>query len=395
VGAFVTETGGVSSHAAILARSLRLPAVVSVRGVLQKIRGGERVLVNGTLGQVVLNPSPAQAEEARAEGEKRGELFLPARSAQPVYTADGVPVIFTANLTREDEAADAVRVGAMGVGLLRTEFLFMDRGQFLGEEEQYAAYRHVLESMAPHPVTIRTLDLGEDKHFDFENPVEQASPHCILGWRSIRLSLAHEGVFLDQLKALLRAAAHGTLRILLPMVNGAEEVRRVKELLVQAVDELRARNIPHQDKVQVGVMIETPAAAISPEILLAEADFISVGTNDLVQYVMVADRASEKMHAYYRSCSPIILKLLKNLAHTAGTMGKDASICGEIAGDPRYLPLLLGLGFRSFSVAPVLLLDLVQSAATYRIPECEDLAEKALRMTTADEVEALLIKFSA
>jgi phosphotransferase system enzyme I (PtsI) len=389
VGAFVTERGGVSSHAAILARSLRLPAVVSVPQILSQLQAGVLVLVDGTLGQVIVNPTPEEIEKAERDQTVRAKM---AERIHPVVvsrTLDQVEVRLSANLTRENEAEEARHVGAHGVGLLRTEFLFMDRGEFLDEEKQYRAYRHVVEIMAPHTVTIRTLDLGEDKQFNFENPVESTNT-CVLGWRSLRLSLADETVFLAQLRAILRAAAHGAVRILLPMVAGVEEMRRVRQLLERARGELQARGLAFGTDVLLGAMIETPAAAIMPEMILLEADFLSVGTNDLVQYVMVADRVSEHMQSYYRSTSPAIIALLAHMAQAAQNAKKDISICGEIAGDPLYLPLLLGLGFRNLSVAPVLIPDLAAAVATIRISETEELAARCLKVSTADEVEALL-----
>jgi len=389
VGAFVTERGGVSSHAAILARSLRLPAVVSVPQVLSQLQAGVLVLVDGTLGQVIVNPTEEEIAKAERDQTVRAKM---AERVHPVVvsrTLDQVEVRLSANLTRENEAEEARNVGAHGVGLLRTEFLFMDRGEFLDEEKQYRAYRHVVEIMAPHPVTIRTLDLGEDKQFNFENPVEEANT-CVLGWRSLRLSLADENVFLAQLRAILRASAHGAVRILLPMVAGVEEMRRVRQLLERARGELQARGLAFGADVLLGAMIETPAAAIMPEMILLEADFLSVGTNDLVQYVMVADRVSEHMQPYYRSTSPAIIALLARMAQAALTAKKDISICGEIAGDPLYLPLLLGLGFRNLSVAPVLIPDLAAAVATINVAEAEALAARCLKVPTADEVEALL-----
>ncbi|MCD4812798.1 phosphoenolpyruvate--protein phosphotransferase [bacterium] len=393
VGAFVTEYGGVSSHAAILARSFHLPAVVSVPGALKQIRSGAQVLVDGNRGVIVLEPSMAQIEAAREDAARRSQAVLQVREAKPAETLDKILVRFSANLTREDEAEAALRVGAMGVGLLRTEFLFMDRREFLSEEEQYLAYRHVVEKMAPHTVIIRTLDLGEDKHFDFNNPVDEEKASRILGWRSIRLSLAHERIFMAQLKAIMRAAVHGKAKILLPMVNGVEEVRLVREIIARAAAEMSRQQISHQPDVSLGVMVETPASAFAPEILLREIDFISIGTNDLIQYVMVADRTSDKMQKYYRAASPIIVKLLQDIAQVSAALDKDVSICGELAGDPLYLPLLLGMGFTNFSVAPVLLPDLVDSVGHLRHSECKGLVQKALALSTADEVEDLLHQF--
>lgn len=389
VGAFVTEHGGVSSHAAILARSLRLPAVVGVRNILKQLRAGELVLVDGQVGRVIVDPTPEEIALAREDAGARQQARQQQRPAQIAKTRDQVEIQFSANLTREDEAEDARRLGALGVGLLRTEFLFMGRGEFLDEETQYRAYRHVVEMMAPHPVTIRTLDLGEDKHFDFENPVDSQT-NCTLGWRSIRLSLAYQNVFAAQLRAILRAGAHGRVRVLLPMVTGVEEIRQVRSLLAEAAQELAKNGIDHDPNIPVGAMIETPASAILPEVFLAETDFLSVGTNDLVQYIMVADRTSERLQSYYRSTAPAVLVLLKHLASVAAAQGKDISLCGEIAGDPLYLPLLLGLGYRNLSVAPVLLPDLVTAVSRLTLTESQTLAERSLKCATASEVEDLL-----
>ncbi len=388
ISAFVTERGGVSSHAAILARSMRLPAVVSIPQVLSQMGAGTRVVVDGLRGELILNPTPEEVNAARQDTETRLRSAEQIRPYVISRTQDGVEIILSANLTREDEAEEARRVGAQGVGLLRTEFLFMDRGEFLDEENQYRAYRHVVETMAPHPVTIRTLDLGEDKQFDFENPVESSG--YVLGWRSLRLSLSNEPVFLSQLRAILRAAAHGPVRILLPMVSGVEDMRRVRVLLGKAETDLRTRGLEFGKNVPLGAMIETPAAAVLPEVILQEADFLSVGTNDLVQYVLVADRVSERMQPYYRSTSPAIIALLARLAQAALKAKKDISICGEIAGDPLYLPLLMGLGFRSLSVAPVLIPDLAQAVSACHLAQAEVLAKRCLAMSSADDVEAVL-----
>jgi phosphotransferase system enzyme I (PtsI) len=388
IGAFVTERGGVSSHAAILARSLRLPAVVSVPHALSRVGAGVLVLVDGNQGRMIINPSPGEIEAARKDHDIRERAAERVRVSAKAMTRDQVEVALSANLTRENEADEARRVGAQGVGLLRTEFLFMDRGEFLDEEKQYRAYRHVVETMAPHTVTIRTLDLGEDKQFAFENPVQNAA--CILGWRSLRLSLSDEAVFLAQLRAILRAAAHGPVRILLPMVAGVEDIRRVRVLLEKAQNDLETAGETFGRQVPVGAMIETPAAAVLPEVILREADFLSVGTNDLVQYVLVADRVSERMQPYYRSTSPAIIALLAKLAQAAQAAGKDISICGEIAGDPMYLPLLLGLGYRNLSVAPVLIPDLAAAVGECNLAQAESLAQRCLSLSTADEVEACL-----
>jgi len=393
VSAFVTERGGISSHAAILARSLRLPAVVRVPGITTALRAGELVVVDGYTGKIFVNPDPDLVQRAREDAAGRAAARTAPRpdsaAAGPARTSDGAEVTLTANLTREDEAQEARTQGAQGVGLLRTEFLFMDRGEFLGEEGQFQAYRRVVAAMAPHPVTIRTLDLGEDKFFTFASPMEMQAG-CILGWRSLRLSLADRPVFLEQLKAILRAAAEGPVRLMLPMVTGVEEIRAVRKLVEEASRELTERGVPHRKDVPVGAMVETPAAAVLPEVILQEADFLSVGTNDLVQYTMVADRISERMQGYYRPTAPPVLHLLHRLAETANRMGKDLSLCGEIAGDPLYLALLLGLGYRSLSVAPVLLPDLARAIGKIALADSQRLAARCLSQSTADEVDTIL-----
>jgi phosphotransferase system enzyme I (PtsI) len=390
VGAFITERGGISSHAAILARSLRLPAVVGIAGIASQLRAGERVLVDGYTGRVIADPDPDLIAKAREDETARTAASRSKRPAGPFRTQDGTEIMLTANLTREDEAQEARLQGALGVGLLRTEFLFMDHGEFLDEQAQYEAYRKVVETMAPHPVTIRTLDLGEDKFFDFDNPMDSQAKEVVLGWRSLRLSLAYHHIFMDQLKAILRAAAHGPVRLLLPMVTGLEDIRAVQQLVLEASRRLTEEGIAHPKDIPIGAMIETPAAAIMPDVLLQAADFLSVGTNDLVQYTLVADRTSERMQGYYRPTAPAVLFLLRRLAEAAKSRGKDISICGEIAGDPLYLALLIGLGYRSLSVAPVLLPDLAAAVGKLTVTDSEALARRCLQMATADDVEGLL-----
>lgn len=388
IAAFVTERGGVSSHAAILARSLRLPAVVGVAGALSRLRAGARVLVDGSMGKLIVDPTPEEVERARRDRRASEEATSRQRLAEPARTRDGAPVFLSANLTREQEAETAHRLGAMGVGLLRTEFLFMDRGEFLDEESQYLAYRHVVEVMHPYPVTIRTLDLGEDKLLDFSNPMQPGKP--VLGWRSLRVSLANPEVFRAQLRAILRAGVHGPVRILLPMVSGVEEIRAVRTLLRRAADELTASGTPFASGLPVGAMIETPSAAVLPHLILQEADFLSVGTNDLVQYLLVADRVSEHTQPYYHSSAPAVLALLNRLVRAAAAAGKDLSLCGEIAGDPSFLPLLLGLGYRNLSVAPVLIPELDEAIARQTLSGAEALARRCLQAASAEEVEELL-----
>jgi phosphotransferase system enzyme I (PtsI) len=306
----------------------------------------------------------------------------------PSVTRDGVSITLEANIGKGVDVESALLYQAQGIGLYRTEFHFMIRPQFPDEEEQYTIYQRVVERMAPHPVTIRTLDLGGDKYLSYLPRLPEVNPY--LGWRAIRVSLEHPAVLRTQLRAILRASMHGRSRILFPMIATMEDLRRAKEVLREAEKELCAEGIPYDKKVSVGAMIEVPSAAILARLLICEVDFVSIGTNDLTQFTLAVDRSNEKVSRYYEPLSPAILWLLRYIIQAVRGVDKEVAICGEMAGEPAYVQLLLGLGLRHFSMSPVLIPDVKEVIRSSTIPQAEAIAERALAASTAEEVKEIL-----
>jgi phosphotransferase system enzyme I (PtsI) len=356
VRGFATVLGGAESHTAIMARALGIPAVVGVAGLLVGLRRGDIVIVDGSAGTVIVNPSPDtvmqyERRQAHFEYEKRqlGKL-----RKLPAVTRDGVEVTLQANLELPREIEQAILGGAVGIGLVRTEFLYMNREDLPTEDEQYEAYRDLLRGMDGRPVTVRTLDIGGDKLAasltDHLGP-EGANP--ALGLRAIRLSLKERKLLDPQLAAMLRAAAHGPLRILLPMISTVGEMRKVREALTQTARRLRRRGARLPEKLPpLGAMIEIPGAALAADALAGEADFFAIGTNDLIQYTLAIDRGDEQVAPLYNPLHPAVLRLVQFTIEAALRARIPVSVCGEMAGDPRYTALLLGLGLRDLSMAP-------------------------------------------
>jgi phosphotransferase system enzyme I (PtsI) len=358
---FVTNAGGKTSHTAIVARGLDIPAVVGVRGASEMVRQDDWVVIDSEAGVLVVDPSPELlAEYGRRQRRAAQEK---ARLAQlrntPSITYDGERVELLANIERPDDAAMALAAGTVGVGLFRSEFLFMGRqdGDLPGEEEQLAAYRLALDGMRGLPITIRTIDIGADKPFDTDRSGAQLNP--ALGLRAIRWSLSEPEMFLTQLRAILRAAAFGPVRLLIPMLGQLGEVRRTRELIVRAREQLDQRTQPH-GPLPLGAMIEVPAAALSIRLFLPHFDFMSIGTNDLVQYTLAIDRADESVAHLFDPLNPAVLGLIADVITACGAAGKSVSVCGEMAGDPAMTRLLLGLGLRRFSMHPAQLLAVKQ-----------------------------------
>lgn len=348
---FVTDTGGPTSHTAILARSMNVPAVVGMRNVMSLVRDRDIMVIDGGQGIVLVNPSPlilAQYREKQAQYEQERALLL-AQKDQAALTIDGVPITLEANIESPEEAEQALSLGATGIGLYRSEFLFMNRDTLPSEQEQYEAYATVLKTMQGKPVTIRTLDIGADKTLGNDTTV---AVNPALGLRAIRYCLANPDLFLVQLRALLRASAHGSLRILIPMISHLHEVHAVKRYIAQAKKELVAENTPIGNTVQLGAMVEIPAVAIAIEPFLKELDFISIGTNDLIQYILAVDRADDEVVDLYDPLHPAVLRLIYNSIQVGEKQGKLVCVCGEMAGDTMYTNLLLGLGLKSFSMHP-------------------------------------------
>jgi phosphotransferase system enzyme I (PtsI) len=352
---FVTDVGGKTSHTAIVARSLDIPAVVGTREASRIVHQDDWVVIDGDAGVLIVDPSPIVLEEYRFR-QRQDELErarLDRLRHKPSVTLDGVQVELLANIEMPSDAAAAIAAGAVGVGLFRSEFLFMNRGGHLpDEEEQYLAYRQVVEAMAGLPVTIRTVDIGADKPLDRVNG--HGFDHMLnpaLGLRAIRWSLSEPEMFGAQLRAILRASAHGKVRLLVPMVGHQSEALRVREALAQAKLRLRERGLLYSD-VEVGAMIEVPAAALILPSLLKHFDFVSIGTNDLIQYTLAIDRADEAVAHLYDPWHPAVLHLVQQTIAQAHALNKHVSVCGEMAGDPAFTELLLAMGLRSFSMHP-------------------------------------------
>jgi len=358
---FVTDVGGKTSHTAIVARSLDIPAVVGARNASHLVRQDDWVIIDGDAGVIIVGPSPIILEEysfkqrqAQLERERLARL-----KNTPAVTMDGQKINLMANIELPEDTAQAVAMGAVGVGLFRSEFLFMGReGQLPDEEEQYQAYKRAVEGMKGLPVTIRTVDVGADKPLD-RTTKDEAHLNPALGLRAIRWSLADPSMFLSQLRAILRAAMHGKVHLLIPMLAHAREIYQTFQLLAQAQQQLDRRGVAY-GPLRVGAMIEVPAAALSLPLFLKHFDFLSVGTNDLIQYTLAIDRADEQVAHLYDPLHPAVLQLLANTIAQGAAAGKEVSLCGEMAGDPAYTRLLLGLGLRHFSMHPTQLLRVKQ-----------------------------------
>lgn len=392
--AFVTERGGSTSHAAILARSFGIPAVVAVPRLLATVADGDRVIVDGREGVVWREP-PEDVEalfRERAGKEATRERSLKARSLSgAVRTLDGEEIAVRGNIELADETRDILEYGADGVGLFRTEFLYLsaNRAGYLDEEAQTALYRETLSRLAPRPVVIRTYDLGGKKAGQKTASPEEPNP--VLGLRGVRLSLRKPDMFRTQLRALLAAASAGNLRILVPMISGIEEVRQVRALLEEAAGELRERGLD-VPQVPLGAMIEVPSAAILADLLASEVDFMSLGTNDLIQYTLAVDRANETVSDLFRPHHPAVLRLVAAVAESGRRAGKPVSVCGEMAANPASFVLLLGVGIREFSMGSRSVPAIKEIARGVSTVHAAQLARAALSLSTADEVDSLLAR---
>ncbi len=384
---FVTDVGGKTSHTAIVARSMDIPAVVGARAASDLVRQDDWVIIDGDAGVMIVDPTPIIRDEyayKQRQGElERGRLARLAHT--PAVTLDGERVELLANIEQPDDAAAALAVGAVGVGLFRSEFLFMGRsGKLPDEEEQYQAYRRAAEAMHGMPVTIRTIDIGADKPLDDRRESTHLNP--ALGLRAIRWSLSEPAMFLTQLRALLRAAAHGQVHILIPMLAHASEIRQTLELLAQARAQIDARGQVHS-AVKLGAMIEVPAAALSVKMFLRHFDFLSIGTNDLTQYTLAIDRADDAVAHLYDPLHPAVLQLVAGTIAAARAQGKGVTVCGEMAGDPQMTRLLLGMGLRSFSMHPSQILTVKQELLR---ADAGQLVPWAQAVLASDEPAALL-----
>ena len=389
IAAIATEAGTATAHVAILARSLGLPAVVGVRQALTVLQGGEIAILDGTDGTMMIAPSEHEVEDARqrvADEEGRADVLRELAHSEPV-TRDGVRVVVRANVDIPDEAEPGASSGAEGVGLMRTEFLVVGRASMPDEEEQYRAYKRVVQAFGGRTVIIRTYDVGGDK-LPVGGFPHEANP--FLGWRAIRMCLDESELFKVQLRALLRAAVHGDLRIMLPLVVTVDEVRETRQLISECVAELSARRVPFRDDVPLGVMVETPAAAVACDTLVRDVDFFSIGSNDLVQYMLAVDRGNANLAPRYTPFHPAVLRLMAQVQATGAAHGIDVCVCGEMASQPLAVFALLGLGLRQLSVAPRAVADVKRIIRGVRAEAAADAARAAMAASTAREAEILL-----
>jgi phosphotransferase system enzyme I (PtsI) len=385
---FVTEVGSRTSHTAILARSLRIPAVLGLDKAISELHTGESVLLDGFNGFVVIDPSEQTLFEygQLVDRQTSIEESLEVIHDDAAETRDGHRIILSANIERAADVEGVLQCGATGVGLFRTEFLFINRSDLPGEEEQFAAYCKVTESLAPDPVIIRTLDLGGDKLLSHVNVAAEMNP--FLGWRAIRLCLQEKDLFRTQLRAILRASVFGNLKIMYPMISGVEELEAANVLLDECREQLRDEGVAFAEDVEIGIMIETPSAAMIADSLAKRVKFFSIGSNDLIQYALAVDRLNEKIAHLYEPTHPGILRLIKATVDAGQAHGIWTGICGEMAGDLAAVPLLLGLGVSELSVTPSMVPRVKMLIRSIEMSEARKLAEFALNSDSPKEILA-------
>jgi len=388
---FGTDVGGKTSHTAIMARSLRIPAVVGLQNVSHQIHTGQTVLLDGFTGLVILNPTDqtlfqyGQIEQRQKSFEER----LREIHDQPAVTLDGAQITLSANVEEATDGAEVKLAGGEGVGLFRTEFLFLNRSSLPSEEEQYQAYRQVAADLKPAPVIIRTLDLGGDKLPNLVGIAQDtAEMNPFLGWRAIRFCLQESAIFRAQLRAILRASAEGNVKLMYPMISGLEELTQSNELVEQCKAELRTAGVPFDENIEIGAMIEIPSAVMIADSLAKRVKFFSIGTNDLIQYTLAVDRLNEKIAYLYDPTHPAVLRLIKHTVDAAHRHGIWAGICGEIASDPAIVPLLLGLGVDELSITPPLVPPIKYIVRRLKLAECQELARFALECESSAEILA-------
>ena len=395
---FVTDVGGATSHTAILARGMGIPAVLGLHNARQLIRDRETLIVDGTRGVVIVNPDRRILEEYEL---RKTQLELERSKLKLLKTArattlDKVKIDLLANIEGPDDVEDVLDSGADGVGLFRTEFIFLGRGDMPSEDEQFEAYRKTVKGMEGRPIVIRTFDLGNDKELHVEEaPGDRRRENPALGLRSVRLSLAEPKVFLAQLRAILRASRYGKVRILVPMFSHAFQVDQTLALLEQAKSSLRGEKVPFDEKIEIGGMIEVPAAALAVGLFLRRLDFLSIGTNDLIQYTLAIDRADEQVANLYDPLHPAVLMLLSHVIGSAEKAGVPVSMCGEMAGDPNFTRLLLGLGLRQFSMFPAQIPAVKQRIKQSDIAEIEPVVRRIVRLEESAKIEEQVERLNA
>ncbi len=392
IAAFATEFGGPTSHTAILARSLGIPAIIGLQNALRYIKDDEEIILDGSSGIILIDPDRHELSHYHHLQKKEKRYFsnLAKLKNKPAITLDEVPITLHANIELPKDFETVIEVGASGVGLYRTEFLYMNREAPPDEEEHYATYKEVIDVLKGLPLTIRTLDLGADKQVDGGRQSGPVTTNPALGLRAIRLCLKEPALFLPQLRAIIRASVHGPVRIMIPMLSNVHELQQVLQMVNDIKNELDEVNIPYDHDLQIGGMIEVPAAAICADIFAKQLDFLSIGTNDLIQYTMAIDRVNDEVNYLYDPLNPAVLRLI----HTTIKSGKKEKIpvamCGEMAGETKYTRLLLGLGLREFSIHPATLLEVKQIIIDSDVGKLQVLANKALKASNGIEVANIM-----
>lgn len=387
--AFATDIGGRTSHTAIMAKSLEIPAVVGLETVTSNVRDGSAIIVDGNKGITIINPSGRTIKKYRFERKRFGrfEKHLLKLKNLPAKTVDEKEIELAANIELPDDVKSVLTHGAKGIGLYRTEYMYMNRKNLPSENEQFEAYKGAALSISPHSVVVRTLDLGGDKFLSqFEVPHEM---NPFLGWRAIRFCLARPDIFKAQLRAILRASHYGKLKIMYPMISGVEELRQANAILEEVKKELRKKSVPFDKNIEVGAMIEVPSAALTSDVLAKEADFFSIGTNDLIQYALAVDRVNEKIAYLYEPAHPAVLRLIKTIVDNGHREKIWVGMCGEMAGDIRLTIILLGLGLDELSTSPIIVPEVKRIIRAIDYKHARKVAEKALSLSTGSEVEAL------
>ena len=390
VAGVLTEIGGKTSHSAILARALEIPAVLSIEGIVSKVENGQTVVLDGETGEVFVSPDEACLEEYKAKREAylAEKADLQAFVGKESATADGHVVELCANIGKPEDALKVIECDGEGIGLFRTEFLFMDRPQVPTEEEQFTAYKKVAESLEGKKVIIRTLDIGGDKEIPYLGLAKEENP--FLGFRAVRLCLQREDLYRPQLRALLRASAYGEIKIMVPMISCVDELRAVKAILEELKAELDEQGIPYNKDIQVGIMVETPAASLMADVFAKEADFFSIGTNDLTGYTMAVDRGNPDVAYLYSTYNPAVLRSIERVIKAGKAEGTMVGMCGEAAADPLLTPLLLSFGLDEFSVSATSILATRKTISLWTMEEADAVAKKAMSMATEAEVQAYL-----
>jgi phosphoenolpyruvate-protein phosphotransferase (PTS system enzyme I) len=390
-----TDLGSRTSHAAILARSLNIPAIVGLHDITAKLETGQHVLLDGNDGSLIVDPTPETLSQYAQIESRRAKVTAQLKELRETTstTRDGRHIVLSANIELPEDVGAVLANGAEGIGLYRTEFLYLNRSTLPSEDEQYKIYRQVAERVRPHPLIIRTFDLGGDKLAPGTVDIaDELNP--FLGWRAIRFCLENIEIFKTQLRAILRASAVGNVKIMFPMISGLDELRRAIAVLDECKQELSVAKIALPEKIEVGAMIEIPSAAICASVLAREVDFLSIGTNDLIQYALAVDRMNEKIAHLYEPTHPAVLRLLKMIADAAHANKLWVGVCGEMAGDVALIPLLLGLGIDELSTAAILVPRVKRAVQSLAIPECRELVEEAFKLNTASEILARCLELA-